>query len=842
MRLFKYELFKIATKKLFWGMLVAALSVNVLALWFLNRPSISQLPHSEVKEVYDTLRVKPLSQKLTWLQNEIDLMDAYFIKDNLYSLRNMYREMSSGGSSGGRGGGGRIFGEGVRVVALKDDSDGDSEDSYSPDDWYNNWLREEITRLEEEYNTARERFGERLDEDLPWHVINARKSLYNYIINDLTVNTYSAYLDRIDEEAAILLGSAIFGADPDSFSARNIKATQDNFKDMRDTEIRYDVNGGITILFDSPSADIIILLLIIAICIALITDEKDKRLFLIVKSTPKGHVHTIIAKLGALAVGVTFVSALVFLSSIIYAEYTYGLGDVMRSVQSVPMFVGCTVQTSVAGFMGLHFLSKTIALICIGAAVMLIAIHARHSIILMLSAVILAAVNVLLSAVPVISSLNILRFLNLYSLIRPHKIFGDYFNLNIFGHPVRLAFVFIIFAVVALAVLTVGICRSYLKKHALESDLEFFKFKKLRPLPARVHTGYKFYEFKKLAFTNKALLVIIAFMLIQGYNVYNMREPYLGYQHQYIKSTLLAMQGPMTQEKHDFIGSEKQKLDHAQYELQRLDMEQMRGEISWYEYFELRRPYDEIVSSMYGFEEIYERYLFVRDTKNAQFVYDTGYARLFGMSNPNVGLTGGMWLIAIMVLCLCGVFPMEYKTGMYKILNASPNGHADTVRLKLLLSAGTMAVAFIIAVLPDLIFTGRYFGLKGLGVSVASIPAAEFGAVPTLLGSMPIWLYLAFILLLRLIMFAGITLIILALSLKIRNNAYTILVSAGILLLPLFMFRFGINLMNPFSVLELITTNGLVVAPSFFKATQVLVFAVVSTVSGWYVVRRFGKT
>jgi hypothetical protein len=807
MRLLKYEIYKIITKKLFWGMLIAALTVNVLALWFLNRPSHEELTNAEVKEVFDTLRTLPIRDKLIWLNDELALIDAHQNKEWLYTYRGMLSAETSR-----RGG-------------------------FSHDDW----MREYIEELQAKYDEDRERFGERMDRDLTWEMVNARRVFFNSIISDLTINTYSAYLDRIDSEANLLLGSAVFGADPDSFSSRNISATQKAFEALRGTEIRYDVHVGIRALFNSPSADIIILLLIVTICIILITDEKDKRLFLIVRSTPKGHIHTIIAKLGALAAGVTFVSILVFFSGVLFAEFTYGLGDVTRSVQSVPMFFGSTVQTSVAGFMALDLALKTFALICIGMMVMLIAIHAKHSIILMLVTLAAAALNVALSAIPMISGFNILRFLNLYSLMRPHKIFGDYFNLDIFGSPVRLTPVFIVFAVIAFMVLIIAVCISYLKKHALESNLDLFKFKKLK-LPARVHTGYKFYEFKKLAFTNKAVLILIAFMIIQGYDVYNQREPFFGWGHNYQREYLLSLQGPLTQEKHEALIAEKRKLDNAHAELESLHQQQMRGELTWFEYWEIARTHNETINNMWGFDEIFERFMYVRETKHAQFVYDTGYARLFGMSNPNAGLIPGMWLIAIMILCLSGVFPMEYKTGMYKILNASPRGHADTVRLKLLLSGGTMFIAFIIASVPDLIYTGRYFGFGGIGAPVSSIPPAEFGEIPALLGGLPIWLFITFVLLLRLIIFAGIALMILAISLKIRHNAYAILVNAGVLLFPLFMYRFGLNLFNPVSTLELITTNGLIVSPSGFKALQVLVFAGICTVSGWYIIRRFGKT
>jgi hypothetical protein len=221
---------------------------------------------------------------------------------------------------------------------------------------------------------------------------------------------------------------------------------------------------------------------------------------------------------------------------------------------------------------------------------------------------------------------------------------------------------------------------------------------------------------------------------------------------------------------------------------------------------------------------------------------------MFGMVNPDAGLTSGMWLIGILILCLCGIFPMEYKTGMYKILNASPNGHGDTVRMKLLLSGAVVLIAFIIASIPDFVYTRDYYGFAGLTTTVASIyPNPDgwppvIGSFPGFMAGFPIWLYIGIMLLLRLSVFTGIMLIILAISLRIKNNAYTVIICAALLLFPLFMYTFGLDFVGYITLKELITVNGLIVDPKWYKALQVFIFTVLSAGSGWYVVKKFGKT
>jgi hypothetical protein len=204
------------------------------------------------------------------------------------------------------------------------------------------------------------------------------------------------------------------------------------------------------------------------------------------------------------------------------------------------------------------------------------------------------------------------------------------------------------------------------------------------------------------------------------------------------------------------------------------------------------------------------------------------------MKNSDSGLTSGMWLIAVLILCLCGMFSMEYKTGMYKILNATVHGHSATVKLKLLFSILLTGIAFISASLPELIYTGRFFGYEGISLPLASIP--DFPNV-----SFPIWSYIVLMLFLRFVVFTGIVMIIHAISLKVKNNAYSALISTGILLLPLFLYLFGFNLLNAVSLLSLITVNGIIVSPSFGKAVQTVVFITVSVMCVNYIIRKFGK-
>jgi hypothetical protein len=303
------------------------------------------------------------------------------------------------------------------------------------------------------------------------------------------------------------------------------------------------------------------------------------------------------------------------------------------------------------------------------------------------------------------------------------------------------------------------------------------------------------------------------------------------------------LEGELTYEKESWIRSEKERFDHAHTEIERLLELLWDDDITNRETIERElQMHQNVVNSMQGFPIVYERYEYVRDTPYAQFLYDFGYIRLFGLYDFNSGLDAAMQLITVLILSLCGLFAMEYKTGMYKVLNATAFGSMDTVLMKLLLSLGLTAIAFVAASLPELIYIGRFFSFNNATMPLASVSPTEIGAMPSFMGALPIWFYIVFMLVARFAVYIGIMLIVSALSMKVRNNAYTAILAAGILLLPLFLYLFGFELIVPISLLNLTNFNGIVVSPSILNIVQIIIFITISGLCGQFIIKNFGRS
>lgn len=184
-RLLKYELYKVARKRLFWGMLAAALIFNIAAMWWINRSSNCSPTPSDYRSLYTELRLMSNTDKLTYLEEKINQYNAI-------SLKEQYETYS--------------FGQ-----------------DYSP----------HTEQVKENYKEIYSQYKDVLDKPQDYELNNRRQMLAEEAAAELkTVMGYGGYLKTIRGNAAILESTGIFAssADSDSFSSRNIKKNGKRFR------------------------------------------------------------------------------------------------------------------------------------------------------------------------------------------------------------------------------------------------------------------------------------------------------------------------------------------------------------------------------------------------------------------------------------------------------------------------------------------------------------------------------------------------------------------------------------------------------------------------------------
>ena len=790
-RLLKFELKKVAGKKLFWAFFLTGLILNIFTLWWTDKGDLYTPDSNDYKTVYAQLRPLDSSEKLICLQREKDILDAIRQKENLEIQR--------------------------------------ANDPDSP-----------FTKSEEkEYASVYSKYRDILSKKLDYREAERKSKVVNEAIDEFdTVMNYPAYLSDIKNKASRLTYSSIFGSEEkNDFSSRNIKKTVKDYENMESVHPKFDINKGINLMLDFPASDFFILMMILVVCLLLISDEKEKGLFALIRATKGGLSRTIAAKLAALFIFVVFISISVCASTALFAEASYGLGDLTRAVQSVPDMISMTVHMKIWQYLLLDYALKVIGLTVIGMVIMMFAISANNSILAITEVILTGAASVCLYRfIPITSGFNWLKILNLTCLANPNYVLSRYCNLDFFGYPVGVTPALLVFTAALMLLLIAVDGSTFIKVKEIKPVRFTFKFvrnfKAFRPF---VHSHIAWYEFRKIAGINMAALILAAFVLLQLFTVKNAKVS-LTAEDCYYRHYMVMLAGKITPEKELLIQKEKAKFDGVDAEIKNIDDMYKGGKITWDEKMNREASYENILYEKSIFSKIYDRYIYLKTHPGTQFVYDLGYEKLFGITDMDNGLGSGIKLLTALILCLCGAFSIEYETGMFKVLGTAQKGCRDTAACKIGISLMIAFLLFVSAYVPDLILIGKYYGYGGLSAPLASLPAFEHFGI-SILG------YMILLFASRLIVCFGTACIILAVSLLTKRKIYTALISLCTFVGPPLLHMANIRLFDYISFIPLFRTNLYYLGSqkAVISVIQIAAFILLVIISLIFIFRKFTK-
>lgn len=646
-------------------------------------------------------------------------------------------------------------------------------------------------------------------------------------------STYDEFLNSVKENAEQSLSISIFSDSLSDFSKKNIEKTASDFQKMQGTIITSDKNCGVMMLLDFAVSDLCFLLLLISAGLSLIVTEKEKKLFNLIRSTKKGTIHTLLAKLGAFFILCLFINAVITATTAGYAYFTCGFGDLSRSIQSVPELIMCYAKLSVREFMLMVFSVKTLGLFAAGTVIFLCCLFAKRAITMLVSVFSLASLSFAMTFIPETSKFSFFKYINLYSLINPYEIFRSYVNLNIFGEPVNVITVFGIFLFLISAAAIIAATVYYVKKRPLEnSDKKSagFSFK------SKVHTTLWYFELKKILAINKGAVIILLFLLLQTYSVFN-QVNFQSTGDYYYKHYMEMLAGPLNEEKEKIILSEKAEIDEAEEKLNTLNEQRRKGEISIQEFVSRQEKYSEILKKADMFNKVYEKYLYVKETPGSEFIYDSGYEKLFGISDRDFSAGNTILLLSVFSLLFCCVYSSDYKNQMYRLICAAKYGTDKTRKVKTGVTVELSVLIFLIAYIPELIYIGRFYGFEGLGSKLINIPSLAY------FGSLPIWFAVLVLYVLRLGVFLMLIPIISAFSLKTKNNVIAAIISLLVFAVPMgIYYGFQIEFWSKFSFWNLFSGAVLIRGESVYLfIAEMIVLVFLSALSSLYVKSRFGK-
>ena len=375
------------------------------------------------------------------------------------------------------------------------------------------------------------------------------------------VSGYDDYLASVQKNSSQLDGISIFRSptSEENFGSRNIAKSAADHAGLSSENICWFPSKGMTMAVESRATDLLLLLSVFLFIGQLITEEKGKGLFAVTRSTKRGLWADMGARIAALLIHSSVVCLLLYGSNLIVAGSMAGIGKLSASLQSLAPYVESSFPISLGAFLTLGLITKIGAVFLLGLLLAACAVYSSHSFMPQLIGIGFLGLNWILYAfIPSYSHLNLLKHLSYFSLLRTDALFGTYFNLNIMGFPLgRTSCSLVLLAVLLSAgIAAVLLLFRYGNRLSMNRTSGYFH------LPFHPHNSLFRHEGYKMLIANRGLLILLAFVILLGWNALGKNyTPSAG--EQYYQSMMLSLEGELTEEKEAGIKAEQSRYDEA---------------------------------------------------------------------------------------------------------------------------------------------------------------------------------------------------------------------------------------------------------------------------------------
>lgn len=679
MRLLGFELGKIWGRRSFLLSICALLIVNGFLLWYTNLPDGEEPDISAYRAFGEAIAGMTEAEKGEYVTKYKETMDGVSFVEQVMTMRSMSGEMGE-----------------TLAAQMLEASPGMFEL------WYDTYQSGEYLFFT----------------DSLWQEERLAQELYNQWENSAG---YGAYLKSVQENKAALKSIGIFGgAQGDSFSARNVEKSAEDYGKLTDEGIRWMPEKPVTGSMENGWTDLLLLLSTALFVGTLILEEKEKRLFYITRSTRKGILPDMGARLAALLVHSLAAAGLFYGENLIFYGRAAGFGDLGARIQSLTAYRESCLEISIRQYILLSVLTKGLALFGFGAVIAALCLLSRRFFLPYIAGGLWYGCSyALYTAIPAASKGAAFKYLNLAGTLRTQNLYGAYLNLNLFGRPVSRTTLTL--GLLGLTILT-GVSLSLLlfaKGERLKLRLELGQSRFSVALPFRPHGNPFFHEGYKILVTNRAAVLLLLFSALIGYRDLS-RHYSLSPQEQYYQDMMLTLEGELTEEKEGLLLAEEARYEKAFEEIARIEALVAAGEIDQRTGEDMKSPWYGVTAFYPAFTRAWQQYQHICDN-GGRFLYDTGYLYLFGIKGGEFRidlllLSGGM------ILAFGGVMAMEDRKGAWNLLGSTRRGKRRIAADKAVLCATAAALFSLVPFLCRLASIQAAFPLRGLHFPVTDIP------------------------------------------------------------------------------------------------------------------------
>ena len=548
--------------------------------------------------------------------------------------------------------------------------------------------------------------------------LNAR--LIRQIKNELESQlSYEDNLDGIIERAEQITSVSIF-ADKDSFAYKNALTTAEKYKNISGKfHIELGPSKGIMIWSETPVCWIIILLVMAVVVNELTVKDKESGQLTLLFTLANGRKKHGVAKLAVLLLSSFMVTFVIMLTGLASLGCIYGLGDISRTVQSVYGMGNCILEVSVLGYICLQIIFVAVTIFLISVLIMLI-----MSLNLSAGSMYLVVVSViglemgLFYGISENSYLACFKEFNFISFLNTGRYLSTYGNVNMAGIPIyRLVFVIVSGLIIAVGLIPITVML-YSKQSVIKAERKRVCGRNIRlSIKCRPrHVSVIKHEAFKLFYCGGSILIVCGFIAFRLVSYNPVAEQFEDENSIYYKEYALELEGPVTEEKLNWIESERGRYDKIQEEMRQAVMDSPQELVNI-----IVESYNNKLKGRGGLEQLAVRTAGLRE-KGDYILYDNGY-KLLTLDKKAIK---DELLLAIMceimlVLSVTFLFAGDYQIKMDSITDVCLKGRSKLFIRKITIGLLVALAIWAVTYMPYLFGVLNAYGYMGMDFPAGSV-------------------------------------------------------------------------------------------------------------------------
>ena len=496
--------------------------------------------------------------------------------------------------------------------------------------------------------------------------------------------------------------------------------------------------------------------------VTLVFSQRERGTELLIYATGKGGTPSFFAKLAVCTLLCGAVCAGALLLSVGGYAYKTGFDGFSVYIQAQDSFALFPIPMTVTESLLLLFSLLFAGCMTFCGIACFLGMHCRNRLTPLAGASLLLFSNVL--QVPPQAG-TLLRILPLSRLVDGNLIFDHLYPIVLLGKPIYG--VWMVLAGYIACLLSFWGLFVFLPKKAVEQPKKTIRLPQ-RSRPRKLHS-VAVYEWKKQLFVGKALLLLVAAMVLKIFFAGMLFSYDPTYTNEKYRWYMLSLQGDFTEEKYARVEKELADLNalfemreemEESYRTGTVTREEMGKYLSaFYEAQHTEEALGMVKKRMVALKALYDA------GENAVIVYDTGWERLLTPYEDFI-------LMLLLITGFCGTVSQEHRRGMNQLYTSYARSKLKKAKLGFCIGFTVLSVVLFCGI--DLAILLREYPLPS-GFS----PACGIGEVP-FLGNIPLYGVYAFRILQKLFYGMGMGLSVCALSKLTKSKILTFIIALAI--------------------------------------------------------------